>query len=150
MAAKVSFKITTDEKFKSPQSGEYTGDNGNQFSPAYCPGQITFVENVGKIYLDFHGYRKCYTPIGSNHNGLNYLGISTTDPTTGTVTINGNEIIPSEKDMVVFGKKEYLYRKGEDGVLGWFELGNEDSPEWQNDLEWGDETGSSTDSGLVG
>ena len=130
MAAKVSFKITTGEKFKMPQDGEYTGSNGNQFSPAYCPGQITFVENLGKIYLDFHNYRQCYTPIGSLHNGLNYLGISTTDPTTGTVTINGTVIIPNEKDMVVFGKKEYIYRADENGDLGWFELGNEDSPEW--------------------
>lgn len=140
MAAKVSFKITTGERFKMPEDGEYNGTNGSQFSPLYCPGQITFVENVGKIYLDFHNFRKCYTPIGSAHNGLNYLGISTTDPTTGTVTINGAVIIPNEKDMVVFGKKEYLYRKDERGDLWWFELGNEDNPEWQNNMEWGDET----------
>ena len=45
---------------------------------------------------------------------MNYLGITTTDPTTanavGTVTINGESVTPGLKDMVVYGTKEYIWR----------------------------------------
>ena len=60
--AKVTFKITTRDKFEH--------DN-----PPIVDGQIMFVANpdetMGKIYLDFNGKRQCFTP-----SGLNYVGIA--------------------------------------------------------------------------
>lgn len=141
MASKVSFKITINEKFTCPEDTYNEGVNDDEFKPAYKSGQLIFVEDLGKIYLDFHGLRKCYTPISTIHNGLNYIGISETDPITVGVTIDGQLITPSEKDMVVFGTKEYIYRDGTNG-LEWYELGNESSPAWEDDITWGDETGN--------
>jgi len=94
--------------------------SGNNFSdtdtliPAYKEGQLIFVEAQQKIYLDYNDRRTCYASASgggsSTGNGLNYLGISTTDPTSGTVTINGVVITPTEKDMVVYNTKEYIWR----------------------------------------
>lgn len=122
---KVTFKITTQAKFEEEE-------------PAIVNGQILFVANsdgeTGKIYLDFNDIRQCYTSDGTM--GLNYIGISTTNPKSGTVTVDGVVIQAREKDMVVYKTKEYLYRKSgeKDGdgkdILGWYEIGDEDSPEW--------------------
>lgn len=138
MASKVTFKITRDNKFSAPEE-LYSAETSLQFKPAYQSGQIIFVEDTGKIYVDFHNARVCYTATSVPSTGINYLGISTTDPKGGTVTILGNVITPHEKDLVVFGTKEYLYRKGEDGVLAWYEIGDENTPAWQ-EMEWEDET----------
>ena len=35
--------------------------------------------------------------------------------------------------MVVYGKKEYLYRKDKNGDEGWFEIGDEEAPAWDDD-----------------
>jgi hypothetical protein len=152
MAAKVQFKITKESKFSCPEEA-YSPETALLFKPGYQTGQIIFVEDLGQIYLDFHNYRKCYTPTTDYVPGINYLGISTTDPATGTVTVDGEVVTPNEKDLVVFGTKEYMYRKGEDGVLGWFEVGDEDNPAWQdNEMEWGDDTEDedSSASNLIG
>ena len=64
-------------------------------------------------------------------------------PESGIIHINGNEVTPSPNDMVAWNKKEYLWRedKEQNGVFKWFEIGNEDAPEWQNDdMSWDDET----------
>ena len=116
--AKVTFKITS------------VGDGGfttkEPYVPEYVPGQLIFVEDTRKIYLDFHGERVCYTP-----SSMNYIGISTTDPKSGTVTVDGVVIQARERDLVVYKTKEYMYRKGTDGHLAWYEVGDEDSPEWE-------------------
>ena len=69
---------------------------------------------------------------GGASNGINYIGISSTDPLGGIVTVNGVVYSPSKNDMVVYDTKEYLYRDDGQGNLGWFELGDET----QNDLVW--------------
>lgn len=125
----VSFKIITAERFK--MDGEQS-----TWVPAYRQGQIIFVEdnNESKIWLDFHGQRTCYSGFGSGgaSNGINYVGISSTDPLGGIVTVNGVVYSPSKNDMVVYDTKEYLYRDDGQGNLGWFELGDET----KNDLVW--------------
>lgn len=64
---------------------------------------------------------------------MNYVGISTVNPATGHVSIPDNPTyVPQLKDMVAFGNKEYLYRKDEDGHAGWYEVGDEDAPAWEN------------------
>lgn len=114
MGAKVTFKITTKDKL------------GNV---PITDGQLIFVQDAAKIYLDYGGDRVCYTP--EVQTGINYVGISTTDPSSGTVTISDKpDYSPKEKDIVVYGKKEYMWRKGENKQFGWFEIGDEDSPEW--------------------
>lgn len=61
---------------------------------------------------------------------MNYLGIVDEKPTTSTVKIGGEFVESHEKDMVVFGTKEYIWRKDENGILGWYEIGDEESPTW--------------------
>jgi photosystem II stability/assembly factor-like uncharacterized protein len=100
MGAKVTFKIITNDKLSSLP---------------VVDGQLIFVEDKGKIYLDYHNGRKCYTPDGgSSTGGLNYIGImdegfKPADSTTWK--IGGELIVPNEKDVVVYGKKEYMWRK---------------------------------------
>lgn len=99
---KVTFKITSEEKFS-----ENIADN----KPAYSAGQIIFVEGLNRIYLDFHGTRTCYT---SSYDGLRFIGVSETVPTSSAVIIKGkvNPVTAHVNDMVVVGTKEYLYRYG--------------------------------------
>jgi hypothetical protein len=64
---------------------------------------------------------------------LRYLGIfddgfDQDDETTWK--IGGDSVSPNENDMAVYGNKEFMYRKGEDGKFGWFEIGDEDAPVW--------------------
>jgi hypothetical protein len=128
MGAKVTFKIVSEDKFNPDKSYN---------KPAFVDGQLIFVpgdNGFGKIYLDYNNERTCYTPEGGSvSNGLNYVGISTTDPASGIVTIDGDEYSPHEKDVVVYGKKEYLYRKDKNGDEGWFEIGDEEAPAWDDD-----------------
>jgi hypothetical protein len=51
---------------------------------------------------------------------MHFEGVTTTDPATGTVTINGSVLTPAKGDIVIYGIKEYIY----DGT-GWVELGDE-------------------------
>lgn len=96
--ASVSFKFISQSKFETTP-------------PEKVDGQIIFVRGsqpgVGKIYLDFNDDRRCYTPESSgggseDPNAMKYKGISTSDPTTGTVTIGGSTYTPSLNDVVVY------------------------------------------------
>lgn len=135
----ISFKITNSRNFV----GE--GDT-SQFRPSYRVGQLVFVEDAKKLYLDFHGARTCYSsgegssgsgPVQTDANSLHYVGISTTNPTTGKVLLQGSSTahVPSKNDVVVYGVKEYLYREGDDGSLGWYEIGDDNAAElvWEGD-----------------
>lgn len=68
---------------------------------------------------------------------MKYVGISTTDPTSGVVTIAGEIYVPQLNDVVVWGTKEFMYRKDSnntDAEPKWCELGNEDSePSWEEE-----------------
>ena len=126
--ANVTFKITSTTKgFTTVYP----------YTPAYVPGQLIFLEDKGQIWLDFHGERKQYS--GSRGSGMNYIGISTTNPTTEGATVEGVKITnPSLNDMVVYNTKEYLWRTGldKDGKpIGpfWFEVGDEEVPSWIED-----------------
>lgn len=87
---------------------------------------------IGKIYLDYGGKRVCYTP--EAQSGINYLGIMddgfvATDKETWK--IDNVLITPKEKDVVVYGKKEYMWRKDkDDNEFKWMEIGDEESPDW--------------------
>lgn len=122
MGAPVTFKITTQAKLGSvPQTD----------------GQLIFVHDIAKIYLDYKGSRVCYTPDGgSSTGGLNYIGIMDEGfkpENENTWKIDGERIYPNINDMVVFGTKEYIYRKGSDDQLSWFEIGDESEPSWMED-----------------
>ena len=84
--------------------------------------------------MDWGDTRTDYSPTATiEGGGVNYVGISSTDPMSGTVTIGGSIYTPNEKDMVVFENKEYLYRYGKPGdasTLGWYEVGDEDAYKW--------------------
>ena len=144
---KVQFKIATRAggKFTSPVE-KYSSATADLFKPSYSTGQIIFVEDEGNIYLDFHNYRKCYTKgEGADPSNVRYLGVADEDPSlnpTSPVKINGKTITPRPNDMVAFGTKEFLWRedKGRAGTFRWFEVGDEDAPEWDDeDDSWGDE-----------
>jgi hypothetical protein len=141
MGTTVTFKMTSVNPKGFTATPPYT--------PAYKDGQILFVKDIGKIYVDYDNSRTCYTPDvpASSGSGLNYLGVATTDPTkangAGIVTINGESVTPSLKDMVVYGTKEYIWRQGEIedpnnpgqmlSVTQWFEIGDESAPGWETD-----------------
>lgn len=135
---KVHFKLTTkaNGKFTCPEV-QYSPATAEKFKPPYADGQIIFVEDEGQIFLDFHNWRKCYSASAEDRKeSMRYLGISTTDPTTGTVTVDGKVVEPKANDMVVFGTKEYMYRNGSNG-LTWYEIGDEEAPSWnENDNSW--------------
>lgn len=68
------------------------------------------------------------TAIAALSNATHFIGVSTTNPTTGTVTINGEVITPAAGDVVIYngndaageaGQREYIY----DGS-SWVELGD--------------------------
>lgn len=126
--AKVTFKVVKPESFKNQP---------------IVDGQLLFVHDVatgiGKIYLDYGNERVCYTA----EQGMNYVGISTTDPSKnngqGPVTIDGTELQPRLKDVVVYDKKEYMWRYDNESKKNrWMEIGDEESPDWlkENGDEW--------------
>jgi hypothetical protein len=126
--ATVTFKIVQDGKtFVGPD-----GVDKSEWVPAYKEGQLIFVEKEQKIYLDFGNTRQCYASGGISERTMNYIGISTDNPTKGKAKVDGKTIDePKPNDMVVYGKKEYLWRLGEDGITyGWYEIGDEEAPEW--------------------
>lgn len=55
-------------------------------------------------------------------SAMHFIGVSTTDPSTGTVTIGGKIHTPANGDVVLYNKKEYVYGNGK-----WNELGDEGS-----------------------
>ena len=40
---------------------------------------------------------------------MDFIGVSTTDPAKGTVTIGGTVITPNKGDVVIYGNKEFVY-----------------------------------------
>ena len=131
--ASVTFKITSTE-----DNGFVMSENKDELVPAYKAGQIIFVEDLGRIYVDFHNKRTCYTPDLSElsvnmASATKFIGVSDNNPLLGNVTVGDNPVSPKKGDIVVWGKKEYLYREDEDGNLGWHELGDEDAPTWDED-----------------
>ena len=135
---KVQFKITDHNRFTSPGSDvEYSTETAHLFNPQYSSGQLIFIEDDGQIYLDFHNHRRCYSSEGGEDMkyAVKYLGISTTSPESGLVTIDGIQITPKINDMIAFQNKEFIYRKGENGHAKWFELGDEDMPGWDVDTQ---------------
>ncbi len=61
--------------------------------------------------------------IGGLSGAMHFVGASTTDPTTGTVTIDGKpEYVAAEGDVVTYNAKEYVYNG-----TAWTELGDESS-----------------------
>lgn len=61
--------------------------------------------------------------IGGLSGAMHFVGTSTTDPTGGTVTIEGKpEYAAVEGDVVLYGNKEYVYNG-----TAWVELGDEGS-----------------------
>ena len=61
--------------------------------------------------------------IGGLSGAMHFVGTSTTDPTGGTVTIEGKpEYEAVEGDVVLYGNKEYVYNG-----TAWVELGDEGS-----------------------
>lgn len=67
---------------------------------------------------------------------MNFRGIVKNNPTNTTnpyvELLNGSYITANENDMVVWEKKEFLYRKDNGGNLGWFEIGDEAAPAWED------------------
>lgn len=119
----VSFKLTRSDKFNEDISKNM---------PEYHDGQIIFVEDTKKIYLDFHQNRVCYSGDGtdSEKSTFRYIGISDTDPLTDGVSLNGSTIVANEENknkVVVHGTKEFVCRQDTDGTWGWFELGDENA-----------------------
>lgn len=61
--------------------------------------------------------------IGGLSGAMHFVGASTTDPKTGTVTIEGKpEYVAAEGDVVTYNAKEYVYNG-----TAWAELGDESS-----------------------
>lgn len=66
---------------------------------------------------------------------MNYIGVFSSseadyefDPTEAgrnTWKIGGELIVPKERDIAVFGTKEYMFRGGR-----WWEIGDEEAPTW--------------------
>lgn len=118
----------------SKESGFKSGSKDDCAKPDYKEGQIIFVLDTNEIYLDFEGSRCCYStlnPPPKTINYMNYLGIVDDEPLKqGELHLIGTSepLMPKERDVVVFGKKEYMYRYGVDDKehLKWYEMGDED------------------------
>ena len=74
-------------------------------------------------------------------NVMNFIGKSTTDPSTGTVTIGGKVITPEVGDVVVYNEFEYVYTGATDG---WEIFGNVTADESRFDTIEGDISGLKT------
>ena len=74
-------------------------------------------------------------------NVMNFIGKSTTDPSTGTVTIGGKVVTPEIGDVVVYNEFEYVYTGATDG---WEIFGNVTADESRFDTIEGDISGLKT------
>ena len=98
------------------------GDQGGRLTTA--EGEIdalqTTVGNAGsglvKDVNDLKGQ------IGGLSGAMHFVGTSTTDPATGTVTIDGEPYSPASGDVCLYNAKEYVYNG-----TSWAELGDESS-----------------------
>ena len=111
--ASVAFKLTTSAKLNSIPKVD---------------GQLVFVQpdegqTVGKLYLDFHNKRTQYGSIGEtpapDQYATHYLGVSTTPPSSGTVTVEGDVVTPAWGDIVAYDGGMYLYNG-----TNWVEIGS--------------------------
>ena len=59
--------------------------------------------------------------LASIDNAIHFLGVTSTDPATGIITIGGEVVIPTAGDIVIYQAKEYICDKNGDFV----ELGDE-------------------------
>lgn len=60
--------------------------------------------------------------IGGLSGAMHFVGTSTTDPATGTVTIDGEPYSPASGDVCLYNAKEFVYNG-----TSWAELGDESS-----------------------
>lgn len=67
----------------------------------------------------------------THYRGIMDDGFDPTD--SGTWLMGGQAFTPADRDIVAFGNKEFIYRAGENGTLAFFELGDEDSQNWEID-----------------
>lgn len=67
--------------------------------------------------------------IKSVEGGMNFIGISTTDPSTGTVIVNGVTITPKKGDIVYYNSIEFIY----DGS-SWIEIRDASGIQQQIDI----------------
>lgn len=74
-------------------------------------------------------------------NVMNFIGKSTTDPSTGTVTIGGKVVTPDVGDVVVYNEFEYVYTGATEG---WEIFGNVTADESRFDTIEGDINGLKT------
>lgn len=62
-----------------------------------------------KVTIVNTAVNKLKEDIGNLTNVMNFIGKSTTDPSTGVVTISDEVIVPKAGDVVVYGAFEYVY-----------------------------------------
>lgn len=68
--------------------------------------------NTNAESIDGHNTRisNVETKLNNVSNVMDFIGVSTTDPATGKVTINSTEIKnPNKGDVTIYGEKEYVY-----------------------------------------
>ena len=149
MGAKVTFKIdSVGTGGFTPCTGvKWTPETASQFHPSYSSGQIIFVEDTQRIYVDFHNYRVEYGSQnggGGNAKTFKFQGTAKTSPaeitsTTGEIElIDGTKFIPNEFDVLAYKKKEYAWRMDTESnppKMRWLELGDEHAPEWDDEDE---------------
>lgn len=108
---KLESKISDLEEKDSPSRTEFTG----------LEGKVT--TNTSNITSVTGRVGKLETQIAGLSGGVKFVGTSTTDPSAGKVTIEGNpDYAPKAGDLVLYKKKEYIY----DGSK-WSEFGDEGS-----------------------
>lgn len=89
----------------------------------------------GKIYLDIHDTRICYTPASSGGGGgqvlthESFLGISSTNPADTWPKVNNQDVPnpPNDGDWVAYGTKEYYYCATSTDNWKWKEFGDENA-----------------------
>lgn len=125
--ASVSFKITNT---RSNFSAEIPQDP-TLAKPPYKDGQLIFVEDLGELYLDFHGNRTKYGAGTSpspepDPKATHYLGVVTSntfDTTSGTVEVASETITAKWGDIVTYQNAEYLWN-----TSTWILIGSGESP----------------------
>ena len=126
--ASVSFKITNKYNFSAEIPQDQT-----PATPPYKDGQLIFVEDLGELYLDFHGNRTKYgagtSPSPSpepDPKATHYLGVVTSntfDTTSGTVEVANETITAKWGDIVTYQNAEYLWN-----TSTWILIGSGESP----------------------
>ena len=90
------------------------------FKPANIKPPFTWKANTSEANAKSYADGKVNELKNSLSNALHFLGVSTTDPSTGVVTIGGTEVTTfSDGDIVIFGSKEFVRSNG-----AWEELGD--------------------------